>query len=92
MVKVFKGALKSKVNHLKRLEVKSQGEILTSQGEILTSQGFDRGHRSTYSACNCDTPLYNCIIAVDICPHSSQPVFFTGSHQAYLTGCPGPCS
>ena len=31
MVKGFKGALKSKVNHSKRLEVKGQGKILVSQ-------------------------------------------------------------
>ena len=36
-VKLFKGALKSKVNHSKRLNVKGQGEI-------LASQSFDHGH------------------------------------------------
>ena len=36
--KLFKGALKSKVNHLKRLEV-------TSQDKILASQDFDCGCR-----------------------------------------------
>ena len=42
VVKVLKGALKSKVNHSKRLEVKGRGKI-------LVSQDFDRGRRSTYS-------------------------------------------
>ena len=52
VVKTFKGALiiKSKIKHLKRLEV-------TGQGEILASQDFNCGHRSTYSMCVCDTPL-----------------------------------
>ena len=50
--KLFKGALtiKSKVNHLKRLEV-------TGQGEILASQDFNCGCRLTYSVCVCDTLL-----------------------------------
>ena len=39
--KTFKGALQSKVNHSKRLEV-------ISQREILASQDFDRGRKSTY--------------------------------------------
>ena len=40
---------KSKIYHLKRLEV-------TGQGEILSSQDFYCGCRSTYSTCVCDTP------------------------------------
>ena len=37
-------------NHSKRLEV-------TDQGKSLASQDFDRGRRSPYSKCACDTPL-----------------------------------
>ena len=51
VVKTFKGALKSKINHSKMLEV-------TGQGEILAYQDFDHGCISTYSACVCDTPLH----------------------------------
>ena len=40
---------KSKIYHLKRLEV-------TGQGKILSSQDFYCGCRSTYSTCVCDTP------------------------------------
>ena len=50
MVKTFKGALKSQVNHLKRIEV-------IGQGEILASQDFDRGRRLTYNVYVCDTVL-----------------------------------
>ena len=43
MAKPFIEALKSKVNHLKRLEV-------TGQGKILPSEDFDQGPRS-HTAC-----------------------------------------
>ena len=43
----FEGALISKVNHSRRLEV-------TDQGEILASQDFDHGSRSTYNICVCN--------------------------------------
>ena len=46
----FYRSTKLKVNHSKRLKV-------TGQGEILASQDFDCGHRLTYSARICDTPL-----------------------------------
>ena len=46
------------VNHLNRLEV-------TGQAEILASQYSDRGymHISTYGASVCDTPCKRCIYA-----------------------------
>ena len=50
VVKAFKGALKSKVNHSKRLEIKGPEEI-------LASQDFDHGRRSTYSMRVCDTDI-----------------------------------
>ena len=52
--KLFKGALKSKVKHSKRLEVKGQGEI-------LTSQDFDHCCRSSYRTYICDIPLHRYI-------------------------------
>ena len=50
--KVFKATLKSKFNHLKRLEIKGEEEI-------LASQGFDHGRRLTYRVCVYDIPLHN---------------------------------
>ena len=46
-----KRGLKSKVNHLKRLEAKGQREI-------LASQDFDHSRRSAYRACGCDILLW----------------------------------
>ena len=48
--KLFKGALKSKVKHSKRLEVKGQGEILTSQ-DLTTVADRPTEHTFVTSPC-----------------------------------------
>ena len=53
VVKVFKGAPKGQP--FERLEVNGQGEILASQDY----DDYNRSHKSTYSACDCDAPLIN---------------------------------
>ena len=87
LAKTFKGALKSKVNHSKRLKV-------IGQGEILVNQGFDCGRRSTYSHCYvCDTPLL-CqitIYAVAIASLQSYAWFFTVPLQLKKMS-PGGCA
>ena len=58
MVTCFKGALKSKVNHLKRHEV-------TGQGKILANQGFDHTVTMAHAIV---TPPYHCVcVCVCVC-------------------------
>ena len=65
VIKTFKGTLKSKVNHSKRLKVIGQGEILVNQGFLLTMVADQPTATATFVTPPCCVKLlYNYAVAI----------------------------